>query len=275
MTEVELGSYQLRIASDFGPRIVGLARHDGPELLAQLDSGHVIEHPGGIYRFHGGHRLWSAPEEPEVTYANDDHACKVSVERDTATVLGPPDGAGLTKSIVITAVGDGLRIDHTISGGREPRQLAAWAITQFPLGGTAILPLVGERTGPRPNRKLVLWPYTTLDDPRLRFSDRVASITASDGLPLKLGVGPMPQPLGYFRDGWLFMKEVSSTPAATEADLGAVSQVYLGQGFCELESVGELVDVSVRAASVSEQWSVVTCDDETAALEMVLGRCRT
>lgn len=271
MTEVELGAYRLEIANDFGPRIVSLRRDDSPELFAQLSDDHAIEHAGGIYRFHGGHRLWAAPENPEVTYANDDHICSVSVENGTAKVLGPPDSAGLVKSIVLTTSAESLLIEHRIAGGQAAQRLAAWAITQFPLGGKAILPLAGEDTGPRPNRNLVLWPYTSLDDPRLQFGESVALVAAGDGPPLKLGLGPMPQRLGYLRDGWLFMKETGSPPRRTVPDFGAVSQIYLGQGFCELESVGELTAIDDQPALVSEVWSVLACDDETTASDLVVG----
>lgn len=271
MTDVELGAYRLEIANDFGPRVVSLRRDDSPELLAQLSDDDAIDHPGGIYRFHGGHRLWAAPENPEVTYANDDHACSVRVENETAMVLGPPDSAGLVKSIVLTSKGDSLLIEHKIAGVQAARQLAAWAITQFPLGGTVIFPLAGEDTGPRPNRNLVLWPYTNLGDPRLQFGKSVALVATGDGSPLKLGLGPVPQRLGYFRDGWLFMKETGSTPRRTVPDFGAASQVYVGQGFCELESVGELTDIDDQPALVSEIWSVLACEDAAAASDLVLG----
>lgn len=271
MTEVELGSYRLGIANDFGPRVVSLRRGDSPELLAELGYEHALEHPGGTYHFHGGHRLWAAPENPEVTYASDDHECEVSVEEGTVTLLAPSDGAGLTKSIAVTSRDDHLLVEHRMTGGEVSQQLAAWAITQFPLGGTAILPLAGEDTSPRPNRSLVLWPYTNLDDPRLRFGEAVALVTSGGGPPLKLGLGPTPQRLGYYRDGWLFMKENGSTPRGAVPDFGATSQVYLGQDFCELESVGELVDISEQPALVSELWSVQACEDEATALDLVLG----
>ena len=58
---------------------MSLRRDNGPELFAQLGEDVVIDHPGsGIYRFHGGHRLWAAPEVPAITYASDDHPCVVS-----------------------------------------------------------------------------------------------------------------------------------------------------------------------------------------------------
>lgn len=275
MTEVELGPYRLGIANDFGPRIVSLRRDGGSELLAQLDPSRVIEYPDGIYRFHGGHRLWASPEIPEITYANDDHACKVSVEADTATITAPTDGAGLSKTIVIGRDGDDLSVEHTITGASRSDQVAAWAITQFPLGGTAFLPIEGGDTGPRPNRKVVLWPYTELDDPRLRFGEAVVIVEARDGPPLKIGVGPSPQRLGYLRKGWLFVKQTMSPPRGAAPDFGALSQVYLGQGFCELEGVGELVATGEHPATMTERWSVVRCDDETQALQLVSKGSRT
>jgi hypothetical protein len=275
LTEVELGPYRLGIANDFGPRIVSLRRDDGHELLAQLDSNEVIEYPDGIYRFHGGHRLWASPEIPEITYANDDHVCKVIVEAETATVTAPTDGAGLAKTIVVSRDRDILTVEHTITGKPTSGGVAAWAITQYPLGGTAFIPMEGGDTGPRPNRNVVLWPYTKLDDPRLRFGEAVAIVEARDGPPLKIGVGPSPQRLGYLHNGWLFIKETVSPHPGASPDFGAVSQMYLGQGFCELESVGELVTAGERPASISERWGVVACDDENQALELISDGSRT
>lgn len=272
MTEVELGSYQIGIANDFGPRIVSLRRDDSPQLLAQLDTGQAIDHPGGVYRFHGGHRLWAAPEIAEITYAGDDHLCEVNVENGTASVTAPPDGAGLTKTMKVSCRGDDLMVEHRIEGTPgDDRELAAWAITQFPLGGLALLPMTSDDTGPRPNRTVVLWPYTSLDDPRLRFDTGAALITASDGPPLKLGVGPVAQRLGYLREGWLFTKEAVFTSEGAVPDFGARSQVYVGQGFCELECIGGLVAIGDRPARISEIWTAATCPDEGAALDATLG----
>lgn len=271
MTEVELGPYRLGIATEFGPRIVSLRRDDGPELLARLGSDSAIEYPGGTFHFHGGHRLWASPEIPEITYANDDHDCQVEHDGWTVSVVAPADSAGLVKTIEIDRDGDDLRVTHTITGPPESRPLAAWAITQFPLGGSAVVPIEGSDTGARPNRNMVLWPYTELDDDRLRFGRAMVAIDAHDGPALKIGVGPAPKRLGYLREGWLFVKEAPPTAGGDVPDFGAAGQVYVGQGFCELESVGELVDLGRRTASLVERWRVIPCLNESQALESILG----
>jgi hypothetical protein len=274
LIEVELGPHRLGVASEFGPRLLSLRTDGSPELLARLDSDHAIDSPRGKYRFHGGHRLWAAPEVPDVTYANDDHTCEVKVDGDRIIVIGPPDDAGLVKTIAITFRDGALVVEHTIEGA-SAQPVAPWAITQFPLGGTAILPLAGGDTGPQPNRSLVLWPYTALNDHRIRFEESVVLVTAHDGSPLKLGTGPDRQSLGYLRDGWLFIKAVESSASGRVPDLGAASQVYVGQGFCELETVGGLVDLNDRPASISERWWVIRCEDETKARHLVVKRAET
>ena len=58
---IDLGPVEVSFAVNAGPRILGYARHGGPQLFASLPDD-VIEHPAiGTYRFLGGHRLWRAP----------------------------------------------------------------------------------------------------------------------------------------------------------------------------------------------------------------------
>jgi hypothetical protein len=271
LIEVALGSYRLEVARDYGPRLTGLRREDGPEILAQLSPDVAIEHDRGVYRFHGGHRLWVAPEIPELTYANDDHQCFVETDRDRVRVHGGVDDAGFTKEIAVALDGDdSLRVDHTVT--REPgavEGMAAWAITQVPLGGAALMPLSGEDTGALPNRKLVLWPYTSPGDERLRLTRQGLEVEAGPGNPVKVGTGPQRPRLGYLRHGQLFVKEFLSATEGVVPDLGAGTQVYVGQGFCELETIGGLAEGTF--ATVVERWSVRACETLEAAWMFLAG----
>ncbi|HEU4894847.1 MAG TPA: hypothetical protein VFT85_03325 [Acidimicrobiia bacterium] len=268
----ELGPYRIAIATEFGPRITSLRFDDGPEMFAELGSDAVITHDTGTYHFRGGHRLWVSPEVPEVTYADDDHVCTVEEVDGVITVTGPPDGAGLVKEISVSSDGDGLAVDHRITRteGHSP-PMAAWAITQVPLGGTAILPVSGADTTPSANRYLVLWPYTSLEDSRVSLGDEALELRAAGGPPIKFGAGPDPGRLGYFRDSFVFLKEIASATDRRVPDFGAVGQVYLGQGFCELESVGALTDLtSGVAAELHERWIVEDCGDLDSAIALTV-----
>lgn len=259
-----LGDYRLEIAADFGPRVIGLRRDDGPQVLARLGPEVAIDHPGGVYRFHGGHRLWAAPERAVVTYANDDHPCRVDIATDSVTISADWDEARVRKEMTVTLDGDGLMVAHSIAWQDDVEPpMAAWAITQLPLGGIALLPLQGADSGPLPNRRLVLWPYSSPADDRIRYMERGLEMKARGGNPLKLGTGPSRSRLGYLRDGWLFTKECVSSSQGEIPDLGAGSQVYVGQGFCELETLGGLTADS--SAHLTERWTLRPCHDLEAA----------
>jgi len=272
--DVSLGPYSLEIATDFGPRITSLRWESGSELLAQLGPEISIEYDGGSYAFRGGHRLWASPEIGPITYAPDDHECVISHDGDEVTVTAPVDRAGLVKEIMVSHDGGSLLVDHRVTSpdGAQP-SLAAWALTQLPLGGTAILPLVGHDTAPSANRYLVIWPYTSIEDRRVTLRDDAVELEAAAGPSLKFGVGPTPGRLGYFHDGVVFIKEIEPATHRVVPDYGAAGQVYVGDHFCELESVGGLTDLSEgRAAVLRETWTVVECGDLDSAARLTVER---
>ena len=267
MATVTLGDYHVEVAEEFGPRIVGLRRNDGDEVLAILGPEAVIEHGGGTYRFHGGHRLWASPEIAASTYASDDHPCSVTVEDDSLTVSAEPDAAGLAKSITVRPDGDSLVVEHTIERDRDGVVMAAWGITQLPLGGTALVPLDGPDTSPLPNRSLVLWPYTDLHDSRVRFVRSGVEVDGGAGEALKVGTMRWRSRLGYLRNRQLFTKEIVNASSGVVPDFGASHQVYVGQGFCELETVGG--QVAEGPARLVERWQLWDCSDLDQAWDIV------
>ena len=97
-----------------------------------------------------------------------------------------------------------LSIVHRVDNlGSHPLELAPWSITQLPLGGEALLPLrwaiAGHET--RPNRAFVLWPYSSLDDPRLHIRDGLVTVDAVAGNDLKVGCLDDSGWVAYVRDG--------------------------------------------------------------------------
>ena len=272
--DFQIGPYSLAAATSYGPRLVSLRHQDGPELLAQLGHEILIEHPdSGTYRFHGGHRLWLSPEVPAITYASDDHPCVVASNTEDITITGPIDAAGFVKELSVSLDGERLVIDHRVANaGAQPISVALWGITQFRLGGMALIPFRGPSPGPSPgadfqaDRSLVLWPYTNLVDPRLSWRERAAVIEAVPGPRLKIGSGPSPERLGYLIDRQLFTKEIVPAGNETYPDRGAVAQVFVEDSFCELESVGPIVSLEPRAsASHREIWQVTECADLATA----------
>ena len=275
VVEIELGSYRIRVATAFGPRVLGLSRDRGPEVFASLGPEVVIDRPdSGVYRFRGGHRLWASPEIPEITYAPDDEPCSVATSPDRVGVVGKADRSGLVKGIDVSLAEGSLLVDHVLTNsGPGPMEVAPWAITQLRLGGVAIVPVSGEHDEYRlsAGSSLVLWPYTDLTDPRLTWDRGGLLVRAEAGPPFKVGTGPSPGRLGYLIDGHLFTKGVTSAGPGRYADRGAVGQFYLGDAFCELESVGPLVTLDQgEKVTHREIWEIEECDSVARAVTRLI-----
>ncbi len=274
--EAQIGPYAVAAATSFGPRLVSLRLRHGPELFAQLGGELVIEHPeSGTYTFHGGHRLWAAPEVPAISYASDAHVCAVTSSADGLAISAPADGAGIVKHLSVGLDGDRLIVDHQLANsGSRPISVAPWGITQFRLGGVALIPTgsAGAQNAFQGDSSLIIWPYTDLADPRLSWRRRAAVIEAIPGPRLKIGSGPEPERIGYLIDHQLFTKEIPPAGDGTYPDRGAVAQVFVDDSFCELESLGPIVSLE-PGSSVShrEVWEVSDCPDVATAYRRVTG----
>lgn len=267
----EMGPYRVTAATEFGPRLLGFTRAGADNLFASLE-GVTVESDTGVFNFHGGHRLWAAPEVPAVSYAPDDRPCRVEPGPDRLELEGLPDAVGLSKRITVAWHDDEVTVDHELTNhGPVPREVAPWAITQLELGGIAILP-VGP-TGQDQlvaDRSLVLWPYTSLTDPRISWHEAAVTISAIAGPRLKVGTGPQPRCLGYLKDGRLFTKSVTAAGPDRYPDRGAVGQVFCATDFCELETAGPLQALAPgQTASHRETWSLRPCHDLADALDLM------
>lgn len=259
--EVQVGDWLIETTTEYGPRITGARRADSPGFLATLPTDVKIEVGGGDpYVFHGGHRLWAAPERPSVTYASDSHVVDVNSSEDGVVITAQPDAANVGKTLEVRADGSSLLVEHRLcNGGSTRMDVSAWGITQLRLGGTALLASgePGDPDGLQADRSMSIWPYTSLADPRIRWTNRVVVIDATPGPRLKLGAGPEPGSLGYFLDGFLFSKQVAGALEGAYPDRGAVGQVFVGDDFCELESLGPIKTLSPgETTSTTERWSM-------------------
>jgi hypothetical protein len=143
-------------------RITGLTLAGKTNILADLRDLPPISTPYGDFHFRGGHRLWHAPEATPRTYSPDTSELTITdlpvgVSLETRTELG----TGMRKRIEIWLSADrpSVQLTHTlINDGLWTIELAPWAITQFCLGGTAILPMPrgnADQAGLLPNRQFL------------------------------------------------------------------------------------------------------------------------
>lgn len=249
---------ELECLESAGPRIVGLRFRGSDNLLAEVPELKQTT-PYGDFHFMGGHRLWHAPEVLPRTYVPDDDGCTFTELPQGALLTGKlEEGTGIRKSIEIKIDTAFPRIDllHTlVNEGSWDVSLAPWAITQFRLGGLVTLPVRSENAahiGLLPDRPFVLWPYTKIQDLRLKITDDHIQIDAQPASPLKIGVFNPCGWITYQIDGILFKMSFAVNSGLQHVDYGCNAECYSGPEFVELESLGPL---SLLAVGQKLQWS--------------------
>ena len=155
-----------------------------------------------------------------------------------------------------------LTLTHTLTNnGLWAVELAPWAITQFRLGGTVILPMpVGNVDAARllSNRQISLWPYARINDPRLKLGDEFILFKADALLPpFKIGYFNPHGWLAYWLDGTLFRKTFAARADSIYPDNNCNAEIYCNHLFVELESLAPL-QVLQPGSSVShvETWNI-------------------
>ena len=263
---LENAHLRLDFLAQAGPRLVRLSLSGSEDnLLAELP-GIGWDTPYGRFLLYGGHRLWLSPETLERTYVPDNSGLLVEKLGPGAVRLTQPADAvtHIYKSIEIRLHPGrpALTLRHTLvnQGGSTVEQ-SAWAITQFPLGGWAVLPQTSQAVDAHsylPNRNLVLWPYTHWQDPRLHLRDEYILL---QGMPVQA-----PVKLGYLnRQGWmayrwrdyLFYKRFTPQENVIYPDFGSNAEAYANHQFVELETLAPLIRLEPgQSQEHIEAWEV-------------------
>ena len=246
-------------------RITGLRPKGKKNLFADLSQHPPISTDYGDFYFHGGHRLWHAPESMPRTYLPDDGELKIADLDDGVSLEAPTEPAtGIRKRIDIRLATDTptVTITHTlIYDGMWTVELAPWAITQCRLGGTVILPLSTEKadpTGLLANRQISFWPYTDLADPRLALRDEYSFFKAEAAPPFKLGYLNSHGWLAYWIDGVLFKKSFSAETNALYPDNNSNAEIYCNEDFVELESLAPFIQLAPNeTVTHTEEWELM------------------
>jgi len=245
-------------------RIMGLIPAGKPNLLADISHIPPIATPYGDFHFRGGHRLWHSPEAMPRSYIPDDDISITDLPDGVILEAKTEPGANIRKRIEIHLAADkpSVTLIHTlINDGMWQVELAPWAITQFRLGGTAILPMpVGnaDAAGLLHNRQVSLWPYTRINDSRVKWDDQFVLFKADAMLPpFKIGYFNSTGWLAYWVDGVLFRKTFDVLADLPHPDNNCNAEMYCGDQFVELESVAPLTKL-LPGASVShtETWDI-------------------
>jgi hypothetical protein len=240
-----------------GPRIIGLyARGVEENLLAETLDVHWPT-PHGEYYLLGGHRLWTAPEDPFFTCPEDE--VLVATEHNRVTLTSKIDASGLEKEISFSLDANCVKLTHRVTWhGSEPIALAPWGITQLRLAGVAILPQSNPVTL-QPTRNLVFWHYSHTNDDRFEMHDDLVMLHGrADQEAFKIGMYNPQGWIAYARDSTLFVKRFPVEGTGTYPDMGSNVEAYVKDSCLELETLGPIRMLQPRESMTHlEIWEVL------------------
>lgn len=277
------GLVEARVLTDVGPRIIDV-RPAGGENVFYVRPAEAGKSGEKEWVFRGGWRLWISPERRETTYALDNEPCKAEVIDGRALrVTGPPQPeAGIQKIVEVILAEDQPIVEvkariRNISD--EPVTYAAWSLAVMRPGGRAFVPLdVGPPTSFDAIRRLILWSYTRMDDPRYVFGDRLVQIDQSKvpAAPAvegrradesKIATDSKQGWAAYLNGDVLFTKRWKNEDGE-RTDGGATTEIYSSHEFLELEHLGPLRTIAPgEEIRLDETWSIRTGVDEAGALK--------
>ncbi len=249
-----------------GPRIIGLyAKGVDGNLLAETPDVHWPT-PHGEYYLYGGHRLWTVPED--LFYTCPEDRVKVTTEKNKVTLQSDVDASGLEKEISFLLNENCVELTHRVTWhGERPIELAPWAITQLRLESMAILPQ-SDSGGLQPNRNLVFWPYSQVNDERLEFYDDLILIHGRRSeQPFKIGNSNSHGWMACLFGNALFVKRFAVNNTQQYPDMGCNAEVYIKDSCLELETLGPLTTLMTKESVVHKESWEVTVGEYPATLE--------
>ena len=197
----EANDIKLLVTIELGPRIIFYGKDNKNILFEDLQDttskgGEFFDKNlsgKGIWHLYGGHRLWKSPEYMD-TYYPDNSKVKVEYLKD-GSVCFTSDveiTTGLQKSIIIKMANDGsLEVTQIMKNASKEtiKDISAWGLTVLANGAKAEFNLSKEDTGFLPNRNIVLWSYTDVNDERLTISNDKVLVEQKDIVqPIKIGL---------------------------------------------------------------------------------------
>jgi hypothetical protein len=279
------GLIELLVTMDFGPRVISCSRVGMENIMYQDLEQTKLGDPQDIYegehlKLFGGHRLWISPEVLPRCYYPDHQKVETKPIKNGMMFIAPVEKhVNIQKTITITLdeTEPVAYLDHTIRNcGLWEIEVAPWCITMMAQGGKEIVPMSGVPTELLPNRNIVLWDYTKMNDARIYWGENYITLKQdpTNIPPFKFGMLNDEGWAAYFVNKQLFIKKFDPNVDGEYPDGGCNFETYTNGKMLEVETLGELVLLEPNEEiSTAEEWYLFEeervpgdCEDEVAEI---------
>lgn len=263
-----------------GPRIMHFSVPGGENILEEDASLYETLPDGTEWKIYGGHRLWHSPEAFPRSYVSDSHPLERNTLLEDGVLLVQAEEAWtqMQKEMEVRLVNGRVRIvNRIINRGAWPVEIAVWSLTVGSRGGREVCPVVQRNTGLLPNSHYVSWPYSRLDDSRVRWGQKyiVVDNDENDKTAFKFGYPNEYGWVAYFNKELCFIKKFNHNPEGKYPDCGCSWETYSSYWGIELESLSPLQVVKPgNCVEHVDEWFVFSGmsvpEREDAAIEAAL-----
>jgi hypothetical protein len=259
------GEVELVVTGDVGPRIIRFGFVGGQNLFKEYPD-QLGKSRESTFQLRGGDRVWKAPEDPVATWEPDNAPVDVEITPTGLIAREPIEpGTKLQKEIEVSLapVGSDVTVYHRITNhSLFPLEFAPWALTMMAQGGTVIsgFPPRGhhpqnlEATNP-----LVMWAYTNMADPRLKFTQKYLALRQdpNNSEAQKIGMFNRDTWAAYLLNGEAFIKRTAADPTKTYPDFGCSFETFTNNEFLEVETLGPMTKVAPgQRVELLEHWGL-------------------
>jgi hypothetical protein len=271
--KVNNGIIEAYITIDFGPRVIYFGYPGGQNILYEdternvTTSGEVIEAifgEGAKWLNYGGHRLWVSPEDMPLSYYPDNERVVWNEIPGGVELIPPPQRITDFQyriEVVFSSDKPRLSIKHYITNiGDSTKRRSAWSISVLSQEGLEIVPQPQNDTGLLANRSLTLWSYTDMSDERVYWGKKYITLRQDPSITsaFKIGINNARGWAAYLNHGQLFIKKNDVNPNGRYPDYGCSFETYTNNYIVELETLGELVDITPGSTIYhGEEWTLI------------------
>lgn len=243
------------VTLDVGPRIISFSFINGTNVMFSdrkalaLNDGKEFDefyYKGAAFENFGGHRIWLSPESLPETYYPDCNPVKYVINGNVVTLTPPPqkeNGMALQLELTMHDKKPEMQVKQIAKNISDTeKEYALWALTVMDQGGVEIIPQNTLDTGLLANRRIVLWPYASINDDRFTLGDEYLTLKQQPGAEraFKIGVD-CNAGIGYYvLNDVVFSKKYSHNIDGVYPDGGCSYETYTNGVFLEFETLGEL-----------------------------------
>lgn len=275
--KIENEKLEMLITVEVGPRIIYFSLKDKENIFGEDIERSVVRDDADLHEFfdtdenwyiYGGHRLWTSPEGWPNSYTPDNSPVAYEICGNKITLTPQPRTKVGEQHIISVEVSEKkgkVTVNHIVKNiSQKPITLSAWAMTVMSKGGVQVFPQSDKDTGLLSNRRVVLWPYTNVSDPRFYSDDKYMTLiqNPTNSNAFKVGINNENGWTAFLNLNQLFIKRFKFDENAVYPDYNVNFETYTNQHIMEIESLSALTEIQPdKQVEFAEEWEILSCTD--------------